>query len=195
MLPRLTPCAIVLVLAGASGVAEDVFVDTFTEPLAGRWEAVQGTWRVDQGRLVHPNIDFPDHDMLLAGFPFSEGKIEVTAIAREASAKYGFASIGLVARYLDEQKRIYFRFGSYNKVKVDGAAPGFMAFNLGRGGPDLDRAYALTLVVRNGVIGVCVDDTMIGVLRDPLAGRTCRAGLFTETGATFDDVRITRYAP
>ena len=189
--------AVVFCVTGAGGVCaeNEVLTDDFSEEVAGRWEALHGEWTVKDGRMVHTHTESPDHDMLLAEFPFSEGMIEVTGIARKRGEKYPFASIGIVARHLDEKNRIYFRFGSYNAINVDGSAPGFRKFSLGRGGPELDREYRLTVIVRNGVIGVCIDDRMIGVLRDPFAGKTGRVGLFTETGAEFDDVRITRYAP
>jgi hypothetical protein len=35
---------------------------------------------------------------------------------------------------------------------------------------------------------------MIGVLRDPLAGKAGRPGLFSESGVEYDDFRVTRWA-
>jgi hypothetical protein len=120
--------------------------------------------------------------------------IEVKGIARKANS-YRFASLGIVIKHVDDDNHLWFRFGSYNSKNVDGKAPdGFDKVVLGVGQPDLNRKYDLTVIARNGLIFICIDDTMIGVLRDPLAGKAGRPGLFSESGVEYDDFRVTRWA-
>jgi hypothetical protein len=194
-----TTFAAMALLALVAGIpwkatAADIFFDDFSTEVKGRWRPIQGEWLVKHGVMRHVGKDSPDHDMVLADFPYSEGMIEVKGIARKENS-YGFGSLGIVVKHLDDQNFIYFRFGSYNQKNVDGhGPPGWDKVVLGGGKPQIGRKYDLTVIVRNGLIYVCLDEVMIGVLRDPFSGRTGRPGIFTESGAEFDNFRVTRWA-
>ena len=178
------------VAASGAAAADDVLVDDFSKEVAGRWRVVSGEWKVRDGVMAHTARPFPHHDCIVADFPFTQGVIEVKAVPRKNN-KYRFASVGIVIKRIDEKRAIWFRFGSYGLVNIDGRG-GFRRVNLGRAWTELNREYRLSVIVRNGLICVCVDGIMVGVIRDPLAGKAGRPGLFTESGAEFDDFRVTR---
>jgi len=184
--------AAVVVLAGWAGLAgaQEVFVDDFSKDSKARWIVVAGEWNWEEGALVHVHDDKANHDMIVADFPFEEGLIEARCVALKEN-EYKFGSVGLVVKHLDKERVIYFRYGSYGSKNVDG--PSFQKVVLGSGKPELGREYRLSAVRKGGLIGVCIDDVMIGVARDPWPGQPGRAGLFTESGARFDDFKVTRW--
>jgi len=171
----------------------DVFEDDFSAEVEGRWERVAGDWRIENGKMTHHTPGHPGHGQLVADFPFREGMIEVTGVAIKEN-DYKFASLGLVIKHVDGRKRIWFRFGSYGAKNIDGSAPGFTKVPLGVGKPQLGKEYRLSVIVRNGLIAVSIDDVIIGIARDPLAGETGRPGLFSESDVEYNDFRVTRYA-
>ena len=179
--------------ASALCAGENVLTDDFSREVAGRWERVAGDWTIGDGRIVHHGDGRGGHDMAVVDFPFSEGMIEVEGVAHKKNEQ-NFASLGFVIKYVDAKNNIWFRFGSYGRRNVDGYAPGFNDVSLGRGKPELGRKYKLTVIVRNGLIVPCIDGVMIGVLRDPLAGKVGRPGLFSEADVEYDNFRVTRYA-
>jgi hypothetical protein len=181
-----------LILASAAS-AEDRWTDDFSHDLGQRWRVGHGEWKVHDGVLLHVHKDSPAHDYIVADFPFSEGMIEVKGIARKKNS-YQFASLGIVIKHIDDKNQLWFRFGSYNHKNLYGPGlPAFQRASLGVGQPDLGRKYDLTVIVRNGLIGISIDDVMIGVLRDPYSGKPGRSGIFSESGAEFDDFRVTRW--
>ena len=191
-----------LLLAGLAGllvsssrpaVVPDRLSDGFDKEAPGRWRRVGGPWAIESGMAVHADTKSGSHDFLVADFPMSEGLIEVTGVAGKPN-DLKFSSLGICIKYVDDKHRLYFRFGSYGGAFVDSNLPGFRKVSLGRLVPVLGKPYRLTVVVRNGLIGVCIDDVMLSILRDPLAGKAGRPGLFTESGASYDDFRVTRWA-
>ena len=191
----LSALALFLVSAGKPPAvkARGMLSDSFDKEAPGRWRRVGGPWRIKGGKAVHGATKKWNHDFLVADFPMSEGLIEVTGIAGKPN-ELKFSSLGICIKYVDDAHRLYFRFGSYGKAFVDSNLTGFRKVSLGRLVPTPGREYRLTVVVRNGLIGVCIDDVMLSILRDPLAGKAGRPGLFTESGATYDDFRVTRWA-
>jgi len=185
--------AFVLVSGSRPVPAADRLSDDFPIEIPGRWRRVGGPWAIKGGRAFHGTMKQANHDFLVADFPMSEGLIEVTGIAGKPN-KLKFSSLGICIKYVDDAHRLYFRFGSYGRASVDSNVPGFREVRLGRLAPTPDKEYRLTVAVRNGLIGVCIDDVMLCILRDPLAGRAGRPGLFTESGASYDDFRVTRWA-
>lgn len=184
--------AILLAVPSVATSAEDAFFDDFKETIEGRWEVRAGEWMVKGGRLVHGHKAFPDHDFVIADAPFTDGKIEVKGWATKGNAQYRFRSLGIVIKYIDQDRYVWFRFGSYGNRNIDGRLPpGSDSIQLGGGQPDLGRAYDLTVIVRNGFVYLFIDDVMIGVIRDPYPGETGRPGLFSETGSEFDNFRVT----
>lgn len=186
--------ATLLLAVAASGAvaADEALTDDFSKVVPGRWKVVTGDWKVGGGVMAHTGKGNANHDRIIADFPFTEGTIEVTAVPRKKN-RYKWASVGIVIKRLDEKRDIWFRFGSYGTINIDGHGPkGFDRIELGRSRPELGRKYRLTVIVRNGLIYVCVDDIMIGVVRDPFAGKAGRAGLFSESGSEFDDFKVTR---
>ena len=181
--------------AGASSAEESVFTDDFSKEVEGRWEAVNGEWVVRDGRLVHPDTSSYNHDCAVADFPLSEGMIEVVGVARGNNI-LDWASVGIALKYIDDENRLYFRYGSYNRLstmwRVSGRSEGLQ---LGRGGPELGRPYRLKAVMRNGLVGISLDGIMIVIFPDPLAGRSGRPGVFTESHAEFDNFRVVRWLP
>ena len=167
--------------------------DNFDKEVPGRWRRVGGPWRIKGGKAVHGTTRKWNHDFLVADFPMSEGLIEVTGIAGKPNSQK-FSSLGICIKYVDDAHRLYFRVGSHRRSSVDSNLPGFRKVSLGRFTPTPGRQYRLTVAVRNGLIGVCIDDVMLCILRDPLAGKAGRPGLFTESGARYDDFRVTRWA-
>ena len=175
--------------------AEEFFEDDFSEEVEGRWERIAGEWVVENGAMVHVQDYSAGHDRVVADFPFTEGAIEVKGVAL-ATNLHRFASLGIVIKHLDEKSNIWFRFGSYGQKNVDGYGPsGFDGVLFGSGKPELGRTYLLSVVVRNGIIGVCIDDVMFGIMADPFAGKAGRPGVFSESGAAFDEFRVTRRDP
>ena len=182
-------------ISAPAGGAEKILVDDFHETVEGRWQAISGAWVVEDGVMTHRGKDAPDHDMAVADVPFVEGTIEVKATALSTNA-HSFASVGIVIKYLDEKNNIWFRFGSYGQTNVDGyGPPGFDKMSLGKGKPELGRTYDLAVIIRGGRIALCIDDVMVGIIADPYPGQPGRPGLFSESGARFDDFRVAREDP
>lgn len=190
---RILPAAVFLA-AGATALSAGpaVFEDDFDREVEGHWTRVAGDWRIQDGTMTHRTEGYPIHGQIVAEVPFTEGRIEAVGVARKAN-DYGFASLGLVIKYLDDQTRIWFRFGSYGSKNIDGLAPGFDKIPLGGGMPEIGREYRLVVIVRNGLIAAFIDDVMVGVARDPLAGKAGRPGLFSEAGVEYHDFRVTRF--
>ena len=184
--------ATLLLAAAPSAAADDTLTDDFSKVVPGRWRVVTGDWKVRGGVMAHTGKGNANHDRIIADFPFTEGMIEVTAVPRKNN-RYKWASVGIVVKRLDKKSDIWFRFGSYGMINIDGYGPkGFDRIALGKARPELNRKYRLAVIVRNGLIYVCVDDIMVGVVRDPFAGKAGRAGLFSESGSEFDDFKVTR---
>ena len=172
--------------------AQDVMVDDFSKEVPGRWQPIQGEWKIRDGVMAHVEKKQPNHDRIIADFPFTEGMIEVKGVARKKNGD-NWASLGVVIKHIDKKRNIWLRYGSYGRINIDGyGPPGFDGIHLGEATPELGREYQLTVIVRGGLIYFCIDDTMIGIIRDPWPGKAGKPGLFTEAGAEFDDFRVTR---
>jgi hypothetical protein len=183
----------------AAADAEATFEDDFSGGLAGtpaptgeRWEVLQGDWEAKEGRLVHADASGYAHCRVVANFPIREGIVEVEAIPKEQNSQ-GFASVGLVGKYVDDQREWWFRYGSYRQINIDGHIPGIDKISLGSVLPEPGRTYRLKLVMRGGLVGVCVDGTTIAIFRDPFGDLAGRPGVFTETHAEFRHFKVTRF--
>ena len=177
----------------AAAAEQVVMAEDFSGPLPAGWRALEGTWEVRDGQLVHPDASGAPHARLVAAAPIREGIIEVEATPIEENA-YRFASVGLVGKYVDDQHEWWFRFGSYGAINIDGRIPGIDKIPIGSVRPECGRTYRLKIVMQGGLVGVSVDGTMIGIFRDPFADLEGRPGVFTETHARFDNFRVTSYS-
>ena len=172
----------------------DVFTDDFSQPIEGLWEATVGTWSVNDGHLSQTGKGDASHYRMLANFPYSEGTVEVQGTP-QAYNGIGFASIGIILRYVDQNNYLMFRYGSYGALNLYGAVPGDWGWGgviFGRVIPQPGESHRLEAIMRNGVIGLSVDGVMLTIMRDPQGPVTGRAGLCTETHADFDDFRVVR---
>ena len=187
---------VLLAYPATSGTDEnDVFTDDFSQPIEGRWETISGEWEVSDGRLSQTDASGHTHRHMLADFPFSEGTVEVLATP-QAYNGIGFASIGIILRYVDENNYLVFRYGSYGALNLDGTVPGdWDNVIFGRVIPQPGESHRLKAIMRNGVIGLSADGVMLTIMRDPQGPVTGRAGVFTETRADFDDFRVVRTKP
>ena len=187
---------VLLAYPATSGTDEnDVFTDDFSQPIEGRWQTIEGEWEVSDGRLSQTNASGHTHRRILADFPFSEGTVEVQGTP-QAYNDIGFASIGIILRYVDENNYLMFRYGSYGLLNLAGAVPGdWDGVVFGRVIPQPGQSYRLKAIMRNGVIGLSADGVMLTIMRDPQGPVIGRAGVFTESRADFDDFRVVRTKP
>lgn len=189
--------ALVFVIAGLVmpqlGPAEEIFEDDFSQPLGKRWQSVGGDWVVKQKRLIQSGAS-GDHCRLIANFPVREAIVEVEASPVRLNA-LNFSSVGLVGKYVDDDRQWWFRYGSYGLILLDGRGKGIEQIHLGSVRPELGKTYRLKLIMRHGLVGVCVNGAMIAIVQDPFGKLAGRPGIFTESPAEFAGFKVRRFAP
>ena len=174
-----------------AGVAAEVIEETFDDG-AARWEPVQGEWRVEDGAYLQTDASTPAYRYCVLDTPLREGSIEVsaTALERNDNGNVG-ASLGVVVKYIDEQNWCVARFGSYGGCSVLISEAGERRrIGLGAFSPEVGRSYRVGAILSDGLLAIVREGVVIAIVEDPFAGQAGRAGLFTETRCSFDDVRI-----
>lgn len=159
---------------------------------AARWQPLEGEWRVEGGAYVQSDASSHAYRMSLFDAPWREGAIEVsaTALERNDNGNVG-ATFGLVVKYIDEARWCVARFGSYGSCNVLIRSPEKNnRINLGGFSPEIGRSYRVGVIISGGMIAIIREGAVIAIVEDPFPGEAGRPGLFTETHARFDDVRI-----
>lgn len=178
-------------LVTLTGLHAQVVEDTFDAD-AARWEPVVGDWRVEDGVYLQTDASSPDYRFSLFDTPWREGSIEVsaTALERNDHGNVG-ATFGLMVKYLDADRWCAIRFGSYGSCNLIVRSPeDKRRIGLGSFSPEIDRTYRIGVILREGMLAVVRDGVVLAILDDPFPDTAARPGLFTETRATFDDVRL-----
>ena len=191
-----TVLALLLAAPRAEVAEDDVFTDDFSREVEGRWQAIHGEWAVSDGRMVQSDASDYSYRYALADFPFTEGTVEVVAVARKPN-NLGFAAIGLVLRYADAKHYLVFRYGAYGGMGLEGKAPGdWGGVSFGAATVKIGRPYRLKAIMRNGLIGLSVDGVMVSIVHDPLQDEdgpmAGRPGVYAEAHVEFDDFRVVR---
>ena len=174
--------------------AQVVVSDDFSKVNPGRYEVKSGDWKVVDGKYVHITEKPYGFRWVVADFPFTEGTVEVEAIPRKEGL-HGSTSVGLVAKYVDDDNYWRVQFGTYGRLRVSGRVAGEGWGSDSRlYAMEVDKTYKLSLVWRDAEVGVFVDRELVAVIADPFAGQAGKPGFFTETVAEFDNltVRVTR---
>lgn len=158
------------------------------------WEPVAGEWQAEDGAYLQADASSPAYRYSLTGEPSTQGSIEADAVALEHNENGGVgASFGLMVKFIDAETWCAARFGSYGgcSLRVLGTAEP-RGVRLGQLQPEVGRSYHPKVILRNGLLAVILDGTVLAILEDPFAGQAGRPGLFTETRCRFDNVRIER---
>ena len=174
---------------GIGGVRQkDVFFDDFLKDLSkkppGRWEAVRGNpWKVSKGRLAKaPAKAEYETAMTVCDFPMTEGTVEALVLP---AAKRS-ASVGLVAKYISPDKCIYVRIAYWHAAVHFGRPSDALMI-----GPfslwdihdqsQIRGPVKLKFEMRDGRVGLYINDVLRTVFADPYAGQAGRPGLYTES--------------
>jgi hypothetical protein len=158
------------------------------------WEPAAGEWQAEDGAYLQSDASSPAYRYSVTGEPWTEGSIEADAVALEFNENGGVgASFGLMVKLIDAETWCAARFGSYGgcSLRVLGTAEP-RGVRLGHLQPEVGRTYHPKVILRNGLLAVILDGTVLAILEDPFAGQAGRPGLFTETRCRFDNVRIER---
>ncbi|MGC9317238.1 MAG: hypothetical protein ACP5KN_04290, partial [Armatimonadota bacterium] len=115
--------ALALIMAPAPA-QEQIYTADFTEGAEG-WSVVQGAsgWKVTDGRYVFEEPGWGRH-MTVAPARLIDGAITVRATPLAESRTHGWASFGVIVKYVDSAHLVAVRFGAYDGVSVicwDGA--------------------------------------------------------------------------
>jgi hypothetical protein len=164
----------------------EAFVDDFSEPQYGRWEAAMGNaWTVQDGEFFggSPSGDY-GKSLTVCDYPLTEGVIE--ASVRPVGGRS--SSIGIVGKYIDRENCWYIRYAYWGiMLMVPGRDEMFIApYSMVDIDGNRDRAHPpvrLKLVIRDGRVGFFADGVLRAMFEDPLAGRAGRPGLYSESGS------------
>ncbi len=176
-----------LCVTAATETIEETFDDT-----AARWEPIHGDWDVEDGAYVQHDASSPAYRYSVFDTALREGTLEATAtpVAPNFHGNVG-ASLGLMVKYLADDRWCAARFGSYGVLSLlirDAGDKG--RISLGHFRPEPGQSYRVRVIVRNGMLAIVREGLVVAILDDPFADEAGRPGLFTETHCRFDDFRI-----
>ena len=193
-------CTVGCAPGGAARVADEgrqVFIADFDNPDVSRYEFLEGKWVFDSGRLKQ--VELPGKDerrykkrIALIDFPLREGIIEVRARAVPCEIKSrgaDFGAIGVIGKYVDAERSWGFRHGSSNNI----SGYGYFAQNHGAWTFTMDKPSTLKVVFANSMVGLIIDDMLVALKKDPLAGEAGRPGVYCEARTDFEAIKITRF--
>jgi hypothetical protein len=178
--------AVCLCITATAETIEETFDD------AARWNPIEGDWRVEDGAYVQSDASSPAYRYSIFDTALREGTIEATAtpLERNYNGNVG-ASLGLMVKYLADDRWCAARFGSYGVLSLlirDAGDKG--RISLGHFRPEPGRSYRVRVLVRNGMLAIVREGLVVAILSDPFADEAGRPGLFTETRCRFDDFSI-----
>ena len=162
--------------------SENLLVDSFDAVAPGRWEDIVGDWVIADGSLMtEPKSGDYQKSMTVCNFPLENGVIEAVLTTRFNRA----GSFGIIGKYIDQSNYWHIRFAYWTvqlQIYKEGKVQEYTLFpysmvDLGGG----NKQTHLQLVIIDGRVGFFVDNTLITVFKDPLAGRSGRPGLSSES--------------
>lgn len=174
-----------LAVSIAASAEETQFLDDFSTPVEGRWEAVIGDpWTVEDGEFFggSPTGDY-QKSLTVCNLPLTEGVIE--ASVRPFGGRP--SSIGIVGKYIDRETCWYIRYAYWGiMLIVPGQETLYIAPYTLINQENRDWKHPpvrLTLVIRDGRVGFFTDGVLRAMFKDPLAGKAGRPGLYTESAS------------
>ena len=176
---------ILLMLVSTTAADESCFVDNFSDSRNSHWTPVIGdAWEIKDGELFGGDTEGNySKAMTVSDIELTEGVIEATV--RPFGGRS--SSIGIVGKYIDQQRCWYIRYAYWGiMLMVPGREPFYVApySMLENAHPNsTHRPVRLKLIIRNGRVGFFADGVLRAVFQDPLAGKTGRPGLYTESAS------------
>lgn len=159
-------------------------------PLPEGWSVISGNWQASDGVLQQLTAA-RDRYILLFDVELVEGIIEV-----ELSSQRSRLAAGIILKWIDTDQHVYLRHGAYDYFTLGGRG------NL-KYGPFGDFAIStpqtipgdflkLKIILRDKQLIYVVDDVVVAVAKDSLAGMAGRPGLYAEFPTIYRSIKVTR---
>ncbi len=149
-----------------------------------------GGWKVADGRYVFDDPGWGRH-MTVAPVAIADGAITVRATPLAESAAHGWASFGVLVKYYDSAHYVAVRFGAYGGVSVYNQHGGERTIDsIGTLEAQVGREYEARLEIEGDRLRVFLDGRPLEPIAIAWDDRPGRVGLYTETPAAFDDLRV-----
>ena len=159
-------------------------------PLPEGWSVISGNWQASDGVLQQLTAE-RDRYILLFDVELIEGIIEV-----ELSSQRSRLASGIVMKWIDSDHHVFLRHGAYDYFTLGGRG------NL-KNGPFGDFAIStpptipgeflrLKIIMRDKQLIYVVDDVVVAVAKDSLAGMAGRPGLYAEFPTIYRSIKVTR---
>ncbi len=197
VLNKIVLLSVLTLLSASAARAEkpEVLVDHFDVRVENRWEPVYGDdWNIGKGQCSKkPDEGEYQKSLLLCNFPLTEGSVETTI---QPDTKRS-ASLGIVGKFIDKDRHWYVRIVYWQldlQVKVEGKK----SLRLGPYSlwdKDNDTSVGpvhLKLVMRDGRVGLFVNDILRCMFEDPLAGEAGKPGIYTNSASTATSFTVHR---
>ena len=174
---------------------ENEIVDDFSKAVPGRWEDITGpVWHIKDGEfMVSPGYKDPNEhyskwigeyafSMVVADFPMTTGTVE--AVVHSTNKPAG--SYSLIGKYIDGKNYWRVRFAYWNVQLIvrttDGMNGEFSLFPFSmRGNDSGEIPVKLKFEIVENKVGFYVNDSLMCIFEDPLAGKVGKPGLASES--------------
>ena len=173
-----------------SQAEEKVFFFDKFEKSSSAWEPIRGDWEVKDGVYYQQDNTAGAYRYTIAETEITEGTIEVTATALEATKYAKGGCFGIMFKYLDIDNWCAMRYGDYQQVIQIGKGEGYVGGKVSDFIPVLHQKYKLRVDLRKDKVVVFLDDICLGIMEMPFVGKKARVGLWAGSKACFDDFKV-----
>ncbi|MFA7184734.1 MAG: VCBS repeat-containing protein, partial [Victivallales bacterium] len=159
------------------------------EPLE-KLQLLNGEWTHKLGKLIQNKKEEGYYLALCRNYISDDVEISVKGMAvSENQFKYG--CIGIVCKFIDQNNYIAARFGAYGKLSILILKNGRKKIiKLNTLKLKLGKIYKCKVILSNGLLIVKINDTPLGVVKDPFAGKSGLPGLMAMSQAAFSSISI-----
>ena len=189
--------AMTLMAMTAADCEDNLLYDDFSKEVPGRWETVKGRgWWIEDGKfMTEPKTGDYAKSFSTADFPIINGEIE-TVMHSTSNKRSG--SFGIMGKYIASNNYWRIRF-AYWQVQLEVYTPD------GKHGTHYDlfpysmrdksaggNPVRIRVEIVDTKVAFYVDDTLMCIFKDPLAGKAGKPGLTSESTSYSQSFKVRR---